>query len=126
MSFFLLPVRREQIPVWIFVPPGLAHGVAALVMNLSEGGVQVFAPGGVAWGTGPLMLHLLDGAEEATASRHFSTRVRRLWKKTVSHSGDLHGLAFDDENPAVRAFLARRRPDPLAGQWVRCIIEPIV
>ncbi|MBB2487850.1 hypothetical protein H5407_21650 [Mitsuaria sp. WAJ17] len=126
VTFFLLPVKREHIPVWIFVPPGFAHGVAALVMNLSEGGVQVFAPGGMEWSAGPLMLHLLDGDVGTAATRHFSIRVRRLWKKTVSHSGDLHGLAFDDdEEHAVRAYLARHRPDPLAGRWVRCVIEAV-
>lgn len=93
-------------------------------MNLSEGGVQVFAPSSPEWGTGPLILHLLDGADEASTTRHFSTRVRRLWRKTVSHTGDLHGLAFEDErDDAVRSYLAQNRPDPLVGRWVRCVIE---
>lgn len=125
VTFFLLPLEREQIPVWVFVPPRFERGVAALVINLSELGIQVFTPPGVNWGTGPMHLHLLEGADGPSSVRRFSARVQRMWRRTISHSGDLHGLVFLDADDAAEAYLRQRRPEPLARNWVRCVIEPV-
>lgn len=125
VTFFLLPLEREQIPVWVFVPPDVEHGTAALVVNLSEQGIQVFTPPGVNWGTGLMRLHLLEGADGPAPLRRCSARVQRLWRRTISHSGDLHGLVFVDPDAAAERYLRQRRPEPLARNWVRCVIEPL-
>lgn len=125
VTFFLLPVEREQIPVWVFVPTEFQHGIPALVMNLSASGIQVFTPTGVEWGSEPLRLHLLDGEGGAAVVHQFSARVRRLWRRTVSHSGDLHGLVFLDSDDAVENYLRLRGPEPRSRNWVRCVLEPV-
>ena len=36
-AFFLVPLKREKIPVWVFNPESLADGHAGLVLNMSQG-----------------------------------------------------------------------------------------
>lgn len=124
VTAFLLPLGREQIPVWVFVPAGLAHGTAALVVQLGEQGLQVFSPPGAQWGIGPLRLHLLDELGE-TPRPSGGALVQRLWRRTISHSGDLHGLAFLDRSGATESALRRWQPEVRARNWVRCVIEPL-
>lgn len=123
VTCFLLPLGREQIPVWVFVPAALAHGTPALVVRLGEQGLQVFTPPGAAWGTGRLRLHLLEQADGSHAPHPDSVRVQRLWRRTVSHSGDLHGLALLEAGGPAATALRRRSPEPLARNWMRAVIE---
>lgn len=88
-------------------------------------GIQVFTPPGIEWGPEPLRLHLLDGEDGPAAVHQFSTRVQRLWRRTVSHSGDLQGLVFLDADDAVENYLREHGPEPRSRNWVRCVIEPI-
>ena len=124
VTAFLLPLGREQIPVWVFVPAALAHGTAALVLHLGDQGLQVFSPPGAPWGTGPLRLHLLDELGEA-AWPSDGALVQRLWRRTISHSGDLHGLAFLERAGPAELALRERSPEVRARNWVRCVIEPL-
>lgn len=123
VTFFLLPLGREQIPVWVFVPAHLAQGIAALVLHLGEQGLQVFTPPGVDWGTGPMRLHLLEAAQGSHATHPQSVRVQRLWRRTISHSGDLHGLVFLEAEGPAETTLRHHHPEPLARNWMRCVLE---
>jgi len=123
---FLVPVGREQVPVWVFPPDRLRHAHAGLVLRAGARELLVFTGPALDWGCGGLRLHVLDAlAPDSVGSTGStgSTEVRRLWRRTVSHSGDLQGLVFREPDSLIARQLHAFRPDPAAHRWVRCMIE---
>ncbi len=112
---FLLPVDREHLSVWGFVPPAFQHGIAGLVMHLSERGSQVLTPPDVGRSADPLRL--------------MATRARRLPTISVRASRGF-GVApsrtslFLDPDEAVEVYLRERRSEPRSRNWVSRVIEP--
>lgn len=123
---FLVPIGREQVPVWVFPPDRLRHAHAGLVLRAGARELLVFTRPALDWGCGGLRLHVLDAlAPDSIGSTGSTggTEVRRLWRRTVSHSGDLQGLVFQDPDSLTARQLLAHRPDPAAHRWVRCMIE---
>lgn len=130
---FLVPLAREQVPVWVYPPDGLRHAHAGLVLRANASDLQIFTRPGLDWDGRLLQLHVLDlrelpdAAPDAAPGQQpglCATWVRRRWRRTVSHSGDLHGLSFLDPDCPVARRLSQAQPDPAARRWVRCMIEP--
>lgn len=125
---FLLPIGREQVPVWVFPPAHLQHAHAGLVLRAGARELLVFTRPDLDWGCGGLRLHVLDALsppemDAPPAPAPDGIGVRRLWRRTMSHSGDLQGLALQDLDSAMARRLHQHRPDPTAHRWVRCMIE---
>ncbi len=125
---FLLPIGREQVPVWVFPPASLQHAHAGLVLRAGPRELLVFTRPALDWGCGGLRLHVLDamepmGMDEPPSHAPDAIAVRRLWRRTVSHSGDLQGLALKDPDSLTAWQLRQHQPDPAARRWVRCMIE---
>lgn len=126
---FLVPLAREPVPVWVYPPDGLRHAHAGLVLLANASDLQIFTRPGLDWDGRLLQLHLLDlqalsDAAHGGRPAPCATWVRRRWRRTVSHSGDLHGLSFLDPDCPVAQRLSLAHPDPAARRWVRCMIEP--
>ena len=120
VAFFLVPVEREQVPVWLFKPPALADGVAGLVVNMSEGGAQVLTPVESPLGAGPYTLHLLIGQTDDEVSA-FTGTVRRVWSQPLSNFAWVNGLAFEEPQSGAATFLQQFQPT-MERRWVRCLL----
>ncbi len=125
VEFFMVPLDRGQMPVWVFKPADVVEAVAGLVMNLSDGGVQVLTTGerGLDDGAHEIQL-LLD--EEAAVPR-FRGRVTRVWTREADGMGWLSGLRFDKTRSPAEDFL-RTYQAAVSGaaqrRWVRCLLTP--
>jgi hypothetical protein len=123
VEFFLVPDRREQIPVWVFKPANAVDAIAGLVMNLSDGGLQVLsaadaAPSGLAF-----ELQLLLG--EAETVPRFRGRVTRVWTREAAVAGWLSGFRFDDEHSSAEDFIRTYQSAAPERRWVRCLLLPL-
>lgn len=122
VEFFLVPVAREQVPVWVFKPAGATEASAGLVMNLGEGGLQVLTASDDAPSRDAYEIELLLG-EDDTVPR-FRGRVTRVWTREAPVAGWLSGLRFDDEHSSAEDFIRVYQSSAPARRWVRCLLVP--
>lgn len=125
VEFFLVPVERGQVPVWVFKPADAIEAVAGLVMNLSDGGAQVLTTGADALAPGAHEIQLL--LDEEAAVPRFRGRVTLVWTREADGLGWLSGLRFDHGQSPAEDFL-RVYQAGVAGRgqrrWVRCLLMP--
>ena len=120
---FLVPVQREQVPVWIFKPADALEASAGLVMNLSDGGLQVLTAADDALEHPAYEIQLLLGEDEAVP--RFRGRVTRVWTREASSAGWLSGLRFADPGSPAEDFIRVYRADAAGRRWVRCLLVPL-
>ncbi len=124
VEFFLVPVQREQVPVWIFKPADALEASAGLVMNLSDGGLQVLTAADDALQRPAYEIQLLLGEDEAVP--RFRGRVTRVWTREAPTSvGWLSGLRFDDERSSAEDFIRVYQSPTPERRWVRCLLVPL-
>ncbi len=122
VQFFLVPMDRAQVPVWVFVPPQRQGHTVGLILNLSAEGLQVMTPSSEALEQGLFDVELLLGEDGRLPS--FSGTARLVWSRPLTKMGQLHGLAFTDGQAPAAAFLAQYKPSLAQQQWVRCLLRP--
>lgn len=122
VSFFLVPVEREQVPIWVFVPPA-SPGTAGVVVNMSESGIQVLTTAESPLHSDRYAMRLII-EPEATEVAPFEGTVRRIWSRDLNALGTMHGMAFDNEHSDAAEFLRATRPGLEKKRWVRCVLIP--
>lgn len=127
VDFFLVPVERGQVPVWVFKPADALDAVAALVMNLSDGGAQVLTADADALAPGTHEIQLL--LDEEAAVPRFRGRVSLVWTRKADGLGWLSGLRFVESHSPAEDFL-RVYQAGIAGRtsrrWVRCLLMRVM
>lgn len=122
VEFFLVPDRREQVPVWVFKPADALEASAGLVMNLGEGGLQVLTASDDAPVHPAYEIQLLLGEDETVP--RFRGRVSRVWTREAASAGWLSGLRFDDEHSPAEDFIRAWQAAVPERRWVRCLLMP--
>ncbi len=122
VEFFLVPDRREQIPVWIFKPADAVDAIAGLVMNLSDGGLQVLSAADEAPSSTAYELQLLLGEDETVP--RFRGGVLRVWTREAATTGWLSGFRFEDEHSSAEDFILAYQSATPTRRWVRCLLLP--
>ena len=122
VEFFLVPDRREQVPVWVFKPADAVEASAGLVMNLGEGGLQVLTASDDVPAHAAYEIQLLLG-EDAAVPR-FRGRVTRVWTREAASAGWLSGFRFDDDHSAAEDFIRTWQAAAPERRWVRCLLVP--
>ncbi len=123
VEFFLVPVQREHVPVWIFKPTDALAASAGLVMNLSDGGLQVLTASDDALEHPAYEIQLLLGEDEAVP--RFRGRVSRVWTREATSAGWLSGLRFDDPHSPAEDFIRVYQASAPGRRWVRCLLVPV-
>ena len=125
VEFFLVPVRREQLPVWVFKPDDLAAGHAGLVVNAGAGGLQVFTAADAPLTGSSYRLHLLDATGGAGPAARPEVEVQRVWSRELTRLGTLSGFRFAEEDEhAGRLLTGQLSADIDPPGWVRCVLLP--
>ncbi len=119
---FLVPDRREPVPVWVFKPVDAVEAAAGLVMNLSDGGLQVLTAPDDAPDHDAYEIQLLLGEDEAVP--RFRGRVTRVWTREAASAGWLSGLRFDDARSSAEEFIRAYQLSTPERRWVRCLLMP--
>ena len=122
VEFFLVPDRREQVPVWVFKPADAVEASAGLVMNLGEGGLQVLTASDDAPAHAAYEIQLLLGEDDAVP--RFRGRVTRVWTREAASAGWLSGLCFDDDHSPAEDFIRTWQAAAPERRWVRCLLVP--
>lgn len=122
VDFLLVPVRREQLPVWIFRPEDAADACTGLVVNAGSGGLQILVNAEAPPAPDQARLRLILAG--CAGLSPYEGEVERVWSRPLSHFAVLHGYRFLDEACAAQEFLATFRPSLEDAQWVRCTIGP--
>ena len=122
VEFFLVPDRREQVPVWVFKPADAVEASAGLVMNLGEGGLQVLTASDDAPAHAAYEIQLLLGEDDAVP--RFRGRVTRVWTREAASAGWLSGLRFDDDHSPAEDFIRTWQAAAPERRWVRCLLVP--
>ena len=123
VEFFLIPVERGQVPVWVFKPADALDAVAALVMNLSERGAQVLTADSDALAPGTHEIQLL--LDEEAAVPRFRGLVSLVWTRKADGLGWLSGLRFLEPHSPAEDFLRVYQASTAgrtARRWVRCLL----
>lgn len=121
VNFFLIPVEREQVPYWVFVPPETA-GVAAVVVNMSEGGIQVLTNAESPLHEDRYAISLIvEPPTDHVAP--FKGTVRRIWSRDLNAIEFIHGMQFEDDHSDAAEFLRVLRPGLEQRRWVRCLLS---
>ena len=120
VEFFLVPVERERLPVWVFKPKDAVDAIAGLVLNLSDGGLQVLTASGDALDRERYEIQLLLGEDETVP--RFRGCVTRVWTREAQSAGWLSGLRFDDERSSAEAFIRTYQASAGELRWVRCLL----
>lgn len=123
VEFFLVPDRREPVPVWVFKPVDAMDAIAGLVMNLSEGGLQVLTASDDAPMDEACEIQLLLG--EAEQVPRFRGRVTRVWTREAASAGWLSGFRFDDARSSAEDFIRAYQASAPERRWVRCLLVPL-
>jgi hypothetical protein len=123
VEFFLVPDRRERVPVWVFKPADAVDAIAGLVMNLSDGGLQVMTASDDALDRERYEIQLLLGEDDAVP--RFRGRVTRVWTREAASAGWLAGLRFDDERSSAEDFIRVYQSPTPERRWVRCLLMPL-
>jgi hypothetical protein len=123
VSFFLVPVERERLPVWVFVPESTGEGHAGVVVNMGEGGLQILTAAARPLTADLYDMHLIIGAPEDAPD--FSGRVRRIWSRAVGSLGTLQGMQIESADSDAAEFLRAAAPSPHTRNWVRCVLRPV-
>ena len=74
-AFFLVPLKREQIPVWVFNPESLADGHAGLILNMIPGEIHVLTNADLPLTSVPYDIDLLLGSWRFAVQGPGTTRV---------------------------------------------------
>jgi hypothetical protein len=125
VEFFLVPIERGQVPVWVFKPVDAVEAVAGLVMNLSDGGVQVLTGASGSLERGAHEIQLLLGEGESVP--RFRGGVTHVWTREADGLGWLSGLRFDQASSPAEDFLRGYRAagqDAPSRRWVRRLLLP--
>lgn len=120
VEFLLVPVEREQVPVWLFKPPARQEEIAGLIVNLSDGGMQVLTSAAHALDFIECRIELMLGEEEGVAP--FSGRARRVWTHAYSKFGNISGMQFLEPS-AMATFVAQFKPAQARRAWLRCLLS---
>ncbi len=118
-----MPVRREQVPVWVFRPADAANAIAGLVMNLSDGGMQVLTASEDALAHRSYEMQLLLGEDEEVP--RFRGRVTRVWTGASASAGQITGFRFDDARSSAETFIRAYQALAPERRWVRCLLAPV-
>ena len=120
VEFFRVPVERQALPVWVFMPTGTPDAVAGLVLDFSGGGVQVLTNADQPLDGVLYELQLLLGEDDDVP--RFSALVSRVWTREAETPGQLSGLRFEQRHSSAEDFIRRYQGGRTAGRWVRCLL----
>lgn len=120
VEFFLVPVAREQIPVWVIKPASQAEAAGGVVLDLSERGIRVLTRTEQPLAGTLYEVRLLLGEDEGVPL--FSASVRRVWSRPLSRIVQLCGFEFESSNSQAEEFLRTQTAQITARKWVRCVL----
>ncbi|MFZ2988577.1 PilZ domain-containing protein [Ideonella sp.] len=120
VEFNLAPEPGEQLPLWVNSAPPPPQGLAGVVLNMSEGGIQVLTGADQPLQAERYAVRLLpDGAGPEDG---FTLNAHCNWSSPLSTIGHLHGLEFDDFSARAGQFLADYGLEVAERKWVRCLL----
>jgi hypothetical protein len=123
VNFFLVPVEREMVPVWVFKPELDGQSHAGLILNHSESGMQVLT--GVDDDVEGERFAFMLLVEESQSPAQFTGQARRVWSRPLGKLGNLSGFEFESGDSSAHAFLEEFAPSLEQRRWVRCLLQPI-
>jgi len=123
VEFFLIPVEREQVPVWVFKPEQDIEGHAGVVANVSKGGLQILTNAEVPLAAGRYQLKLL--LDEGQGIQPFSAQLRRAWSESLTALVDVNGFEYLDSDNSAAEFLSSFERFAQRKVWVRCVLLPL-
>jgi hypothetical protein len=121
-SFFLVPVARERVPVWVFTPVARGEGFAGLVLDMSDSGVKLLIEADATLLSDRYDLRLVLGEDDGVVP--FEGAVRLAWSEPPTLSGRVCGVEFEREDASARLFIDAFLSDAPSGRWVRCVMTP--
>lgn len=120
-QYFLIQQDNNLVPVYAFRPEHDNSAVAALVIDLSDGGMQVLTTVDTPLNSERYDLELINGEQSAPKCIH-RTEVRRIWsRKDGIHTKS--GFAFADATSPVANLV-----ESLANsehRLLRCVLHPL-
>lgn len=123
VEFFLIPVEREQIPVWVFKPEQDLEGHAGVVTNVSKGGLQILTNAEIPLSAGRYQLKLL--LDEGHGIQPFSAQLRRAWSESLTALVDVNGFEYLGTDSPAAEFLSTFESFANRKVWVRCVLLPL-
>jgi len=120
VEFLLVPVDRDQVPVWLFKPQERESDIAGLIVDAGDGGVKVLTSVAHPLDFVACRVDLLLGEEEGVSP--FSGRLRRIWTKPYSKFGNVSGFEFLEASQ-VAAFVTQFKPEQARRAWIRCLLK---
>lgn len=123
VEFFLVPVDREQVPVWVFKPETDSTAHAGVVANVSRGGLQVLTLSDAPLNAQHYEVKLLLDEDEGVPP--FKGPVRRIWTESLTSLINTNGFEFEVLNSSAEQFLAAFKVSAHQQRWVRCVLLPL-
>jgi hypothetical protein len=118
-QYFLLRDGSEQVPVFAFRPENEADAVPALVVDISEGGVQILSTPITQISIGSYTLELVPADGTLPGKRHI---VHLVWSRPEGMN-IRSGFVFDnpsESNADVAALLTASK-----HRILRCVLHPV-
>ncbi len=123
VEFFLIPVEREQLPVWVFKPEQDVMGHAGVVANVSKGGLQILTHAESPLQDSRYQLKLI--LDEGQGVQPFSAQLRRAWSESLTALVHVNGFEYLDSNNAAAEFLSNFELFAKRKVWIRCVLLPL-
>ncbi|MFZ6746681.1 hypothetical protein ACO0LC_25935 [Undibacterium sp. JH2W] len=123
VQFFLVPLGTHEIrPVWVFNSPDHADALPALLVNLSNGGLQVLTELESEMPSGQYQLSFLP--DEAQPDMTLADcYIQLLWTEREAGMHTRSGFAFVEQMPADLQDLLTH--EDAAKLFLRCVIMPV-
>ncbi|MEJ6006776.1 hypothetical protein WG899_14575 [Paucibacter sp. AS339] len=122
VEFFLIPVQREQVPVWVFKPEQDQQGHAGVIANVSKGGLQILSIAETPLTAKHYELKLL--LDEQQGIEPFTAQLRRAWSESLTALLDVNGFEYLHSDSAAAEFLNNFESFARRKIWVRCVLIP--
>jgi hypothetical protein len=121
-TFFLVPVARERVPVWVFTAVAPGEGFAGLVLDMSDSGLKLLVEADATLRADRYDLRLVLGEDDDVPP--FDGVVRLAWSEAPTLAGRVCGVEFEREDASARLFIGAFLDDSRPGRWVRCVMTP--
>jgi len=122
VEFFLIPVQREQVPVWVFKPAHEKQGHGGVIANVSKSGLQILTLAEKPLTAQHYELKLL--LDEEQGIEPFSAHMRRAWSESLSTLIDVSGFEYQSTGSSAGEFLTAFESFADRKIWVRGVLLP--
>ena len=120
-QFFLLPQETGYVPVFSFRPSNRPDGIAAIVMDIGEGGTQVLTTLNAPVTEDRYMLECTLGAD-ANAQEYPPVEVVRVWTRP---EGMYFKTGFTFAHPVEALSALQTLLKHSEHQVLRCVLYPM-